>query len=303
MTLAPIAFFAYKRPEHTLRALEALSRCELAGESSLFIFCDGPKRPEDAEAVDRVRQIAGSSPWCGRVAVIPSERNKGLAKSIISGVSGLCEEYGRVIVLEDDLIVSPYFLRYMNDALELYRDEERVMQVSGFMFDVELETTTDAIFLPFTTSWGWGTWQRAWLKLDPDLSAYSALKSDRKLRRAFNFDGNFDYFSMLEMQHSGKLDSWAIQWYASVFMNNGLVLHPVRSLIANAGFDGSGTHCGVIRQGIRDDYTVYNHFNFPERVAESDLKSQIYKSVVGVDRIGLFKRLASRMKKILTRKQ
>ena len=301
MTLAPIAFFAYKRPEHTLRALEALSRCELAGESSLFIFCDGPKRPEDEDGVRKVREVAESRRWCGSVEVIKREENAGLAKSIFAGVSRLCEEYGRVIVLEDDLLVSPSFLRYMNDALDLYKDEERVMQVSGYMFDAPLRAETDAIFLSFTTSWGWGTWHRAWLKFDPAMSGYDRLKNDRKLRRAFNLDGHFDYFSMLEKQLAGILDSWAIQWYLSVFMCNGLVLHPVRTLVSNAGFDGSGTHCGEFRQDMSGGFTSYSGFRFPDQIAESDLKSEIYRFVIGVDSVNPLKRIVNKIVRTISK--
>lgn len=300
MTLAPIAFFAYKRPEHTLRALEALSRCELAGESKLFIFCDGAKRPEDAEAVKKVREIAESRQWCGTVEVIKSEENRGLARSIISGVGKLCEEYGRVIVLEDDLIVSPYFLHYMNDALELYKDEERVMQISGFMFDARLEAATDAIFLPLPTSWGWGTWHRAWSKFDAGVSGYAELKKDRGLRKAFNLDGNADYFSMLKKCVSGQLDSWAIKWYLFVFMNNGLVLHPVQSLVINSGFDGSGTHCGELKHGLQCDFASYISFKFPDKIVESDLKQKVYSSVVGVDSACIIQRIVAKIVKIIS---
>jgi hypothetical protein len=298
--LAPIAFFVYKRPEHTLRALEALSRCELAAESVLYIFCDGAKRPEDAAAVQQVRDVVAARQWCGTVEIIESDANKGLACSIIAGVGRLCEEYGRVIVLEDDLIVSPYFLRYMNDALELYRDEEMVMQISGYMFDAGLKTESDAIFLPLPTSWGWGVWQRTWSKFDAGFTGYVELKKDKKLRRKFNLDGKANYFSMLEKSVAGQLDSWAIKWYLFVFMNYGLVLHPAQSLVVNGGFDGSGTHCGELKRSIYNDFTVYSVFRFPEKIVESEYKQLVYKAIVGVDSTSVVKKIYAKIVKIIS---
>lgn len=299
MKHAPVALFAYKRPEHTRRALEALSRCELAAESVLYIFCDGAKRPEDAAAVQQVRDVAAERQWCGTVEVIASEANKGLAQSITQGVSRLCEEYGRVIVLEDDLIVSPYFLRYMNEALDRYQNEEQVMQISGYMFDAGLALNTDAIFLSLPTSWGWGVWQRVWCKFDAGFSGYEELQKNRKLRNAFNLNGNADYFSMLKKTVSGQLDSWAIKWYLFVFMNNGLVLHPVRSLVINGGFDGSGTHCGDFGRTVDENFAAYSEFKFPEKVIESEYNHLVYKAIVGVDSVSVMKKIYTKIGKIL----
>ena len=248
MNPAPIALFAYKRPDHTLRCLKALSRCGLASESVLYIFCDGAKGVSDRGDVERVRDLARSRKWCGDVRIILGERNRGLADSIISGVSMLCDEYGKAIVLEDDLVVSPFFLQYMNDALALYEKTEQVMQISGYMFDVDVKSNTDAFFLPFTTSWGWATWARAWKHFDPSMADYHLLAKERDLRRRFNLDGAYDFYAMLTRQKEGKLDSWAIRWYLSVFITHGLVLYPRKSLVQNKGWDESGVHCGRLNE-------------------------------------------------------
>jgi hypothetical protein len=245
MELAPIAFFAYNRPHHTLRALNNLSRCDLSAESNLHIFCDGSKTAKDWEHVRRVQDLVRSEKWCGSVNVVIREENIGLANSIISGVSSLIENYGRVIVLEDDLLVSPFFLRYMNDSLVLYEKNEQVMQISGYMFDIDLGSDIDAIFLPFTSSWGWATWKRAWKKFDPHMRAYNLLKSNKQLRDRFNLYGAYDYFRMLKMQKAGRIDSWAVRWYLSVFMDGGLILYPTKTLVKNIGWDASGIHCGT----------------------------------------------------------
>ena len=245
MELAPIAFFAYNRPQHTLAALNNLFRCDLSAESELNIFCDGAKTVKDREHVKKVRDLVRSEKWCGNVNVVIREENIGLANSIISGVSSLIEKYGRVIVLEDDLLVSPHFLRYMNDSLAFYEKDEQVMQISGYMFDIDLDSDTDAIFLPFISSWGWATWKRAWEKFDPFIKAYNILRNNWQLKDRFNLYGAYDYFRMLKMQKAERIDSWAIRWYLTVFMEGGLILYPAKTLVKNIGWDSSGVHCGT----------------------------------------------------------
>ena len=241
---APIAFFAYKRPEHTRKSLESLYQNKGAESSDLFIFCEGTKRIEDEEAVRQVRQVVRSKQWCGNVHIIEHEKNMGCANSIIYGVTKICEEYGSVIVVEDDLLLSPYFLHYMNSALELYKNEPKVMQISGHMFPIKFASSQeDSIFLPFTTSWGWATWQRAWQHFDPDMKGYEQLKLNKNKRYKFDLNGSFAYFNMLQFQLTDKIDAWDIRWYLSVFVLDGLTLFPKKSLVANIGFDGSGTHC------------------------------------------------------------
>lgn len=239
--LSPIVLFVYNRPEHTKRTIDALSRCEGFEDSDLYIFSDGPK-PGEEENVERVRDVIERYKT-ERVTIIKKESNQGLAKSIISGVSEICNRYGKAIVLEDDLMVSSGFLRYMNSALMKYENEERVMQISGFMVDTGNKPLGDtAFFLPFTTSWGWGVWQRSWKYLDESASYATKIFIDSRIRNRFNLGGAYNYSKMLKRQLDGEIDSWAIRWYLSVFSQNGTVLHPSISLVNNEGFDGSGTH-------------------------------------------------------------
>jgi GT2 family glycosyltransferase len=239
---APIALFAYNRPAHLRRALEALCTNAEIGSSTLVIFSDGAKHPKDAQAVVEVRQIARGVTGCARVELIEREGNLGLARSIVEGVSSLCRQHGEVIVLEDDLVVSPHFLKYMNAALQRYTDESRVMQIAGYMFPAELDIEDDALFLPLTSSWGWATWQRAWASFDSEIRDWSRISADARLLKAFDLDGAYDYSGMVEAQRRGAIDSWAIRWYVSVFAKNGLVLFPRRTLVENGGFDASGIH-------------------------------------------------------------
>jgi len=240
-TLSPIAVFAYNRPEHTREMLLNLQQCEGFKQSPLFVFCDGPKTEESEVSVQKVRcivhELVGS-----HATIVESPVNKGLANSIVHGVTKLCEEHGRVIVLEDDLIVSPVFLNFMNSALDKYEDSEQVFQISGHMFNVDIIGESDtALFLPLTSSWGWATWSRAWRGFDEQAKDWVDLKNT-ELRKSFNVGGVFDYYAMLKRQMQGKSDSWAIRWYWSVFKHNGLVLFPPYSLVNNIGFDGSGTN-------------------------------------------------------------
>jgi hypothetical protein len=242
MSFSPIALFVYKRPEHTRRTIEALMRCPEFANSPVYVFCDGAKTSKDIETVDEARKVARGL-LEERVHFKISAVNIGLANSIISGITELCERYGRVIVVEDDLVVAPVFLSYMNAALDRYSDDKEVMQVSGYMYPMpELQGRNTAFFLPVTTSWGWGTWERAWNQFDAKADGWQALITDKILRSRFNLLDEVDYFTMLKRQMSGMSDSWAIRWYWSVFKAKGLVLFPPQSYIMNIGFDGSGTH-------------------------------------------------------------
>lgn len=220
-----------------------MQRCALANQSRLHVFSDGPRGAETEPAVREVRSFLRTVDGFASVDIHERKTNAGLAGSVIEGVTRLCREHGSVIVVEDDLVVAPGFLKFLNSALERYRTDPQVMQISAHMFPVDVPTTDDAFFLPFVSSWGWATWDRAWQKFDPQATGYAQLKNDMKLRRAFDMNGGFDYFSMLEAQLAGKIDSWAIRWNLSVFMNHGMVLYPRNSLVENTGFDGSGVHC------------------------------------------------------------
>ncbi|NJN11914.1 MAG: glycosyltransferase [Richelia sp. RM2_1_2] len=248
MNYSPIALFIYKRPEHTRRTLESLMQCPEFADSPLYVFCDGAKKEEDKEKVMQAREVARSMVGA-KAEIIESPTNRGLANSIISGVTNLCDQYQRVIVVEDDLVVAPQFLSFLNAALEKYQEEHSVMQVSGHMFSVpEFANRNEAVFLPFTTSWGWATWKRAWDYFDAEASGWEVLKTDKQMQNRFNLDGCFDSFKMLKQQMSGEVDSWAIRWYWSVFKNNGCVVYPPSSYVNNIGFDGSGTHGSFFAQ-------------------------------------------------------
>ena len=243
-THAPIALFVYYRPEHTLRTLQALSRNSLASESRLIIFADGPKPDAGDDELRRllaVRKLIREKSWCGEVESVESDTNKGLADSIRGGIDRVLVEHDRVIVLEDDLETSPGFLSYMNSALEVYKNENRVFQISGFMVKNRPWSSTTG-FLRVSTSWGWATWQRAWryYRDDTDNLLIEVLRKDMS---RFDLDGHSFHCDELERNVKGDLKTWAVRWYASLFIQDGLCLYPKKSLVRNLGFDGSGVNC------------------------------------------------------------
>lgn len=244
MPLAPILLFVYNRPEHVKRTLAALEQNILAKESELFIYSDAARSPQDEASVAEVRKIIRTAlPFFKQVNITERETNWGLARSIIDGVTTQINRYERVIVLEDDLIVAPYFLKFMNDALDTYQHEEKVghIQACDFTQDASLP---DTFLIKWTGSWGWATWKRAWKYFNPDGKALLEELQRRKLTYTFDFNGKYGYTRMLRRQTEGKNNSWAIRWNASLFLNDILSLNVGKSLVQNEGFDGSGTNCG-----------------------------------------------------------
>lgn len=244
MAPAPIALFAYNRPTHLARTLQALRDNPLAHMSRLHIYSDGPKTSRDEPSVAQVRHMIRKTDGFAEVTIHEQTANIGLARSIIAGVTELSERYGSVIVLEDDLVVSPGFLTFMNQALEHYEHASRVMAISGYLFPVEHpEHLASTFFVSVPASWGWGTWQRAWKQFEPDSTELLAGLSAKVDQDHFDVDGAYPYFTQLKLQAAGKLDVWGVRWYAAMFAAQGLCLYPSQSLVQNIGMDGSGMHC------------------------------------------------------------
>lgn len=279
---APIALFIFNRPEHLRHTLASLARCEGFAAGQVVVFGDGPKRDEQVPLVEAARSVARSM-LGDRAAYCFRDDNAGLARSIIDGARILTEEHGNVIVVEDDLVLAPGFLAFMNAALRRYADEPLVYQVSGHAFDApELAGSTRAAFLPFTTTWGWATWRRAWRQFDEAASGWEKLRTDASLRRRFNLDGAYDYAAMIERQMSGKVDSWGIRWYWSVFKHNGLTLFPPRTLLSNEGFDGSGSHGrGLFRrhEALRHNSDT-DQFDLPEPTADEQAFAAVRREIL-----------------------
>lgn len=244
--LAPVLLFVFNRPVHTRRTLEALANAELADESILYIYADGPRvdvYETDFYRIAEVRKVIRERRWCKEVFIIESTVNKGLANSIIEGVTQQLNEHGTVIVLEDDLVIAKGFLKYMNEALVKYEGERKVMQVCGYQFPIGVNAGQAAFFLPITASWGWATWKRAWTLFDPGAQGYENLKTDPELAKQFDLNGTIKYTDMLIDQMERKnISSWAIRWWWAVFKSGGISLFPDSSLVDNVGFGKDATH-------------------------------------------------------------
>ncbi len=284
METAPILLFAYRRPLHTREALQSLAANALAAESDLFVYSDGAKGGADEDGVAEVRRVVREIRGFKSVHIVERERNMGLAANITDGVTTIVNRRGRVIVLEDDLVVAPHFLQFMNDALEAYKDEPRVGHVHACEFTQD-PSLPDTFLIKWTGCWGWGTWARAWKLFNPDGKALLEELRRRRLTRTFDFGGRYGFTRMLRRQTEGKNDSWAIRWNASLFLADVLSLNAGRSLVRNCGFDGSGTNCGeesglytaeLWQERIRTDKSIAIQENTPARKALQDYYRRTY---------------------------
>jgi hypothetical protein len=239
--LAPIALFVYNRPEHTRRTLNYLQKNLLADESRLYIFSDAAKNEEDIDKVAEVRELIKSITGFKAITIIERKENFGLANSIINGVSKLVTEYGKVIVFEDDLLSSTHTLQYFNEALTKYANEGKVMHIGAYMYPLKGDNLPETFFFRAATSWGWATWARAWKHFEPDVDVLLN-QFDTKKANQFAIEGTMNFWKQLVGFKAGKNNSWAIRWYASIFLKGGLTLNPSTSLIQNIGNDGSGVH-------------------------------------------------------------
>jgi len=244
MIYAPIVLFAYRRTEHTSRTLSALSSNPEARNSDLYVFADGPKGEADRAGVEATRALFSRDWGFKSVAVVERERNRGLARNVVDGLSAVVAERGRAIVLEDDIEVSPAFLEYMNRGLELYADESRVASIHGYVYPHGGELP-ETFFLRGADCWGWAVWERSWRYYEADAALLGSRLRSCPWGKEFDFDRSYPYRRMLREAGAGRVDSWAVRWYASAFLADMYTLYPGASLARNIGHDGSGTHGGA----------------------------------------------------------
>jgi hypothetical protein len=242
--LSPIVIFAYNRPHHLRSCLDALGRNPEAKRSHIRIIVDGAKGFEDSRSVLATVEVARRHSPSPDTEVVARPRNLGLAESIIDGVTQALNERDTVIVIEDDLLVAPGFLAFMNASLKIYRYESAVVSVHGYVPPLS-RALDENFFLPGADCWGWATWRTGWEIFEPNGSKLLRDLTEKNLRREFNYGDNFPFFEMLEDQVAGKNNSWAIRWQASAFVEGKMTYHPAESLVENIGFDGTGTHGGV----------------------------------------------------------
>ena len=247
--LAPIVVFSYNRPDHLRQTLDALSKNELASESELFIYCDGAKdnaSDEQGRQIVENRNVAQSITGFHKVHVVERNRNFGLADNISGAVTEIVNKYGKIITLEDDVITSSGFLRYMNDALDLYEADEQVMHVSGYMYPHKQKLPETFFYEVPYPGGGWATWKRAWVHFSNDINGLYAYWSPRW--KEFNKYGGDYLQKQLEANKNGSMYTWFIKWHAVLLRMGGLTLYPHTSLTNNIGFDNSGTNCGAMNK-------------------------------------------------------
>ena len=261
--LAPIIVFTYNRPWHTEQTLSALMQNDLASESILYVYCDGAKEnatEEQKEKIKQVREVVKKNQWCKEVHITEAEQNKGLADSIIDGVTKVINKHGKVIVLEDDLVTSPYFLKYMNEALDFYANRQSVFSIGAYShpparFHIPKNYEYDVFVSLRNSSWGWATWAERWKQVDWSLSYLNSFLKNAAQVHAFNRAGE-DMTEMLLLQRDKKIDSWAIRFSFAHFRNHAIAILPCVSYVDNIGLDGTGIHCGADTRNFRNDISL-----------------------------------------------
>jgi Glycosyl transferase family 2 len=296
----PLAIFTYNRPQHIRKLFDSLLQCPRLKECDVYIFCDGVNTPDDRAGAQASREVVHEyARLLENAHVIERDRNFGLARSIVNGVTEVCARYGRVIALEDDFILHPSFLAYMLQSLDQFADDERIAQVAGFTFPINKSPTPDAFFMPITSPWGWATWQRAWELFSWDTqSALAVLDADPGLRARFDLDGSCPFADVLIQIHNGKLDTWDVQWYWRTFSANKLTIYPRQSLVWQNGFDKSATHTKSAWPGIQPPLEAFlqnrwdQSISFPnsvqvDKIAYENLKTYFrhHRSITRLSRI------------------
>ena len=292
---APIVLFVYNRPWHTQQTVEALQKNKLASESELFIYSDDAKNDDARVSVDEVRKYIDNITGFKKITVIKRDKNWGLANSIIDGVTKIVNEYGRIIVLEDDLVTSPYFLKFMNEGLTMYENEDKVASIHGYIYPID--NLPNTFFIKGADCWGWATWKRAWDVFEPNGQKILDELKSRGLEKGADFNNSYGLTQMLKDQIKGKNNSWAVRWYMSAFLKDMLTLYPGKSYVQNIGDDDSGTHCGV-SDIFRVELSTSNNINRLELVENSDSRKKIeifFDSINGT----FIQKLKTRIKRLI----
>lgn len=265
--LAPVLILAYNRPEHLKKTLASLKKNFLSERSKIIIHCDGYKNKEKKN-VKEVRKIAKSITGFKSKKVIFSKKNLGLKKSIIKNVSKYLKIYKKLIILEDDIITSKFFLRYMNQSLIYFKDKKKIWHITGHSHFI-INNGNDIFFSSYMNCWGWATWQDRWKHLDLDVKkAYISLKTNKSVKNKFDINNLSKFSNQIFDNYNKKINTWAIFWYWTIFKNKKLCIHPFRTLTKNIGQDGTGVHKDI-KLKIYSPLKDKSNFNFNLRIKES----------------------------------
>lgn len=295
-TAAPVALFVYARPDHTERTIEALAANEGAAETALFCFSDAARRPGDAAAVEEVRRLVRAVKGFKSVTVIERTENMGLARNIVDGVSMLMEQFGKAIVVEDDLVTGPYFLAFMNDALDRYASVPDVWHVNGWTYPLPLSDDGKPFFTSIMECWGWATWADRWqhFRKDPD-DLLQRWPGKFDITR-FNIDNTHNYWADIQRNAHGTKNTWAVFWYATIFERGGLCLAPAHSHVVNIGIDGSGENSGGLDIYAAVTTSRSRTAEWPDTIAEDKVAWARIRDFLYQQRPPLWRRFGSRLK-------
>ena len=266
---APIIVFGFNRPEHLKKTISTLAQCELANLSEVIAFIDGPKGGEDVVKHRKILDYLKSVTAFLRLEIRVRDKNIGLEKNISSGVTDVMDEYGRAIILEDDILVSKDFLRFMNESLDSYKDKKNVWHISGWNFPL-IEKDLPSFFLWRTAlGWGWATWADRWQHYHRDPQALINMFDEVEIQK-FNIYGSYNFWEQVVNNATGKICTWAVFWYGTIFKRGGLCLNPTRAMTTNIGFDGSGTHDASIEHSLPHDLGFsYRKEDLPVDISEN----------------------------------
>ena len=284
MKLSPIVLFTYMRLDTLKKTVESLSANLLADSSDLIIYSDGSKSSKDDVIIAEIRAYLKTISGFKTVTIHESPINRGLAKSIIEGVTTVINQYSKVIVLEDDLIVSQNFLVFMNAALDFYEQNNKVFSVSGYSLKVAFPKNYeyDVYFTPRGLSWGWATWKDRWATVDWEIKDFEKLKTDKIARKNLALGGT-DLFPMIKNHIENTIDSWAIRWFYSQYRSNQLTVFPLLSKVQNIGFDAMATHTNVYnRYKILFDYSKQQSYNFKPNAITNPVILKSFQSYYGL---------------------
>lgn len=277
METSPIVLFCFNRPHHLKKTIEALQLNTLASISPLYVYSDGPRHSKDEPKVAEVRQYLSTLTGFQKIHITERTYNWGLANSVIAGVTEIIEKYGKVIVMEDDLVCTTDYLEFMNQALQKYQDAYSIFSVSGYLFPIDIPESyhLDFCILPRASSWGWGTWLNRWQKTDFNVPDFADFMQNETAKQGF-MKGGEDLLVMLIKQRLGLIDSWAVRWCYTHFKHQANCLYPIHSKIQSTGIDGHGTN---VRYTNRFKTTLSEKQLSMPPVEELKLDSHLLKSL------------------------
>lgn len=274
--LAPIVIFVYNRPIHTRKTIEALIENYLSSESDLYIFSDGPRDKDDIDNINLVRNYIKTIKGFKNITIFERDENLGLAKSIINGVSFVVNKYGEVIVLEDDIVTSPYFLKFMNEGLDFYQHQKKIWHISGWNYPIDAEGLEDVFFWKVMNCWGWATWSDRWNFFEKDPDRLINQWSGENIKD-FDLDGSGIFWSQVLANQKKVINTWAIFWYATIYENNGICVNPSQTYVTNIGHDGSGIHCKKDNNYFDKVFNLNKNISFSSDVKISNLATKRVK--------------------------